>query len=435
MQLRQAGYFTGYIGKNHVPLGPKGYESGLMEQSYDYWYGGHQHLGFYPKERHRIFRSAKPDTQVEILQEASLAFLDSTGDFVASADTFLKRRPADKPFCLSISFNVPHGAGTSSMKLLPTDPELYRTGYRDRLAELPLPSNYIAKADLRTPKLPGEVLYAAYRQTEYKYVDAPDTLRERMVRQYQTVTGVDQLVGQVRERLRQLGLAENTIIIFTSDHGLMLGEFGLGGKALNYERCLNVPLLVLDPRQPAARRNQRLSQLVQSIDLAPTLLELAGVPVPATMQGRSLVPLVEGRPAAWREYAFAENLWSTVFGNPRIESVRSDRWKYIRYFKNDRTPWQGLEEGARAYEVGPEQARRYHDWLTASIRGEQPVYEELFDVRTDPNETTNLANRPDLKATLGEQRRQCERLVAEAKGGVVEPPLSTVLPPPRKRNK
>ncbi|MFR9567011.1 MAG: sulfatase-like hydrolase/transferase, partial [Rikenellaceae bacterium] len=67
--LRKSGYYTGYIGKNHTPVGEKGYKTGIMDKSFDYWYAGHEHLGFYPKERHAIFKEATATTQVEILQE------------------------------------------------------------------------------------------------------------------------------------------------------------------------------------------------------------------------------------------------------------------------------------------------------------------------------------------------------------------------------
>lgn len=426
--LRDAGYFTGYVGKNHVPLGQNGYQTGAMEKSFDFWYAGHGHLTFYPKRRHAIFASATADTQVEVIQEGAASFLDQTEDFIAGAEAFLKRRPTGEPFCLSICFNVPHGAGTGSMEMAPTDDELYRTAYRDRIQDIPLPENYVPKADIREPKLPADVLYAEFRQREYDYVDRPDELRERMVRQFQTVTGVDRLIGNLRAQLASLGVEDNTVIIFTSDHGLMLGEFGLGGKALNYEPCLRVPMIVYDPRQATASRGTRVSELVQSIDVAPTLLDLAGVDAPATMQGHSVTPLVAGEETPWREFAFAENLWSTVFGNPRIESVCSERWKYLRYFENDREPWEGIVEGPAAYRLLPDQAQRYAEWLVASIKGERPVYEELFDLSNDPGETTNLAGDAEHAATLMRMREACQRLVREAKGDVNAPPATVPLP-------
>ena len=426
--LRNAGFFTGYLGKNHVPVGPKGYDSDLLERSFDFWYGGHGALTFYPKKRHPIFRHAAADTQIEIIAEGAMSFLDPASAFIAGAEAFHKHRPTDRPFCLTIAFNVPHNASTSSMALLPSEPELYRQTYRDQLATQPIPATYVARSAIRTPKLPPDLLCAQYRQKSYDYVDTEAALRERQIREYQTITGVDRLVGAIRAQLAKLGCADNTVIVFSSDHGITHGEFGLGGKALNYDTCLRVPLIVLDPRVPAAARAHRSPALAQSIDIAPTLLDLAGLPVPAAMQGRSLRPAVEGRVFAGRPYAFAENLWSTFFGNPRCESVRTAEWKYIRYFANDRslfTPAGGEAEGGP---VSDKIAAAYRGWLTASIRGEQPVYEELYHLNADPDEATNLAGDAHYAAVLQEMRVQSQRLVTEAKGDVDAPPATVRIP-------
>lgn len=425
--LREAGYFTGYVGKNHVPIGAKGYDTGLMERSFDFWFGGHGHLGFYPKKRHALLRLAEADTQVEILEEGALQFLDADEAFLAGADDFLRRRPGDRPFCLSIAFNLPHAAGASTMELRPSDPALYRTAYRDRIDTLPLPEHYLPRAEIESPRLPGEVLRTEFRQPSYDYVDTAEALRERLVRQYQTVTGIDRLVGSLRARLDELGLAENTVIVLASDHGIMAGEFGLGGKALNYEVCLRIPLIVHDPRVPESARGQRRDELVLGLDVPSTLLGLAGVPAPDTFQGRDLSPLVRGESPAsddsdtWRDAVFAENLWSTYFGNPRIESVRTAAdWKYLRYFANDHTVFEGQDSRAR-YGVTAKTAALYAHWLDASIEGEKPVHEELFHLAADPHEAHNLADDPDQGERLDTMRALADRLVREARGGEGRP--------------
>lgn len=425
--LREAGYFTGYVGKNHSPVGPKGYAGDTIQQSFDFWYAGTGHLSFYPKRRHAIFKEAKADTQVEIVEEGALSFLGQGNTFIGGAATFLQRRPADKPFCLTIALNVPHNGGTGSMELLPSDPELYRTTYRDQLLTQPIPKTYVAKADIRTPKLPPDVLATQYRQRSYDYVDTEAALRERQIREYQTITGVDRMIGALRAELSKWGIAENTIILFASDHGITHGEFGLGGKALNYETCLRVPMILMDPRVPAAARGQRSPALAQSIDFAPTILDFASVPVPAAMQGESLRPAVEGRPFKGRSHAFAENLWSTYFGNPRCESARTAEWKYIRYFATDRGLFGAVAGEAEGGAVSPPIADAYHEWLTASIRGEKPVYEELFHLSVDPDEMTNLAGDPKHAAILADMRAQCQRLVTAAKGGADQPPATVRL--------
>ena len=142
--LRNNGYYTGWVGKNHAPIGKGGYDSGLMEKSFDYWYAGHGHLGFYPKDNHSIFNDAIAFTQPEIINESVDEFLDPNARKLKGALHFLENRPANKPFMLSINFNLPHGAGTRSMKLKESDDAIYKTLYRD--LDIPLHKNYVAKA-------------------------------------------------------------------------------------------------------------------------------------------------------------------------------------------------------------------------------------------------------------------------------------------------
>jgi arylsulfatase A-like enzyme len=349
---------------------------------------------------------------VEILQEGALSFLDANSRFIAGAQAFLESRPTDQPFCLTVALNVPHLHSIITMRQKPTDPELYRTGYLDQIDQIQLPRTYVARADIKQQKIPSGVFFPERRQKVYDYVDSPETLKDFIARQYQTITGVDQMLGTLRSTLRRLALADNTIIIFTSDHGLMRGEFGIGGKALNYEPCLRVPLIVMDPRSAANLRGRRESRFALSVDIAPTLMALAGVEIPATVQGRSLTPLLRGASTDWRTYAFAENLWATAFGNPRIETIRDAEWKYSRYFANDLSTGPGGGAG-----VPPSDAAAYRRWLTSSIQGEEPNYEELFHLAVDPDETTNLAgaaeHRDVLKRLRTELDQQIRSIVAE----------------------
>lgn len=422
--FRLGGYFTGYVGKNHVPIGLAGYESGLIESSFDYWYAGHRHLTFYPKERHPVFRNAAASTQVEILGEGSQAFLDpdSNESFLVQATSFLARRPKNQPFHLSICFNLPHDAGTESMRLLPTDPELYRSAYRDRLDDIPLSPTYIARSEIAAPKLPRDVLRDINRQPVYDYVNTEPSMRERLVRVYQALTGIDAMVGRIRDTLARLELAERTIIVFTSDHGIMQGDHGLGGKALCYEPCIRVPLIVYDPRLPNRLRGRRVGALVQNVDLAPTMLSWAGIAAPERMQGTDFTPLLRGEPISWRQEAFGENLWTNQFGNPRCESVRTERWKYIRYFRNDTDELMSRLKPSEWYVDREDSRLRYQESLTASINGEQPVYEELFDLREDPNEEQNRTEDAACAEQLVRMQSLCRRLVIDARGPDDTPP-------------
>ncbi|WP_020530265.1 sulfatase-like hydrolase/transferase [Flexithrix dorotheae] len=420
--MRKAGYYMGYIGKNHAPIGENGYGTGLMEKSFDYWYAGHGHLSFYPKDRHKIFEKSAYDTQVEIIGEGIGDFLDNQKN-LEGAVHFLKDRPKDQPFCLSVCFNLPHSASTSTMKQKSDDPDIYKSLYRDQ--NISLPQYYVAKADIKNPKLPKEILKVENRQTGYDFVDTPETLIERRIRQYQAVTGIDRLIGQLREKLASLKLDENTIIIFTSDHGLFSGEFGLGGKALCYEITTHVPMIIYNPLVQKKHRGKKVAELVQTIDIAPTMLAEAGIEIPASFQGKDLSGIVKGNVSPVREYLFTENLWSTHFGNPRCEAVQDKQWKYIRYYKNENLSALTKMEVAKSmnipmksmlYSVHDAGIAQYRYYVEASLEGEPAVYEELFHLENDPFETTNLINDPDHQAELERLRKAWERELKMARG-------------------
>ncbi len=185
---------------------------------------------------------------------------------------------------------------------------------------------------------------------------------------YRLIVGLDELVGTVMEKLEDKHLAENTAIIFTSDNGFSLGDRGLAGKWFMYEESIRVPLVISDLRQHSSAPAHR-SELVLNIDLAPTILDLAHVAAPPEMQGRSLVPLIEGESIPWRDEFFYEHR----FRHPKIpmsEGIRTKRWKYVRY---------------------------------TSVK---PVYEELFDLDDDPLERHNLVNDPCAKQKLDTLRAE-----------------------------
>jgi len=186
---------------------------------------------------------------------------------------------------------------------------------------------------------------------------------------YRLVSGVDRVVGRIVARLEEKGLADNTIILYTGDNGFYLGERGFAGKWFPHEVSMRVPLVVYDPRLPAAERGSRRDEPVLSIDLAPTMLAMAGVAVPSAMQGRSLTPLVEGETPEWRTEFFYEHLFKhrTI---PCSEAVRDSRYKYIRYVESE------------------------------------PLCEELYDLEKDSDEAHDLAKDPAHAATLERMREK-----------------------------
>lgn len=172
-----------------------------------------------------------------------------------------------------------------------------------------------------------------YRQFGFEFLVENDALRREYVQAYYaTVTFIDAQIGKIIDALRRTGQAENTIIVLTSDHGFMLGEKFMWGKPMLFEQCAVVPLLIRVPEKVAkgaTTPGSESSELVELIDLFPTLMELAGLQGPANLQGMSLVPLLqEPVTAKGKEAAY------TVVnrGNDRLgKSVRTQRWRYNRW--------------------------------------------------------------------------------------------------------
>ena len=422
MVFRKNGYYTGWIGKNHVPIGEGGYASGVMEKSFDYWYAGHGHLGFYPKERHAIFKAAKYETQAEVISEGMEDFL-SNENKLDGAIQFITNRPAEQPFMLSINFNLPHSASTSTMALRDTDDDIYKTLYRN--LEIPLPNHYVAKQDIEIPKLPAYLHHAEDRQNSYDFVDKPEALRERYIRQLQAMTGIDRLVGKLRKSLKSKKLDKNTVIVFTSDHGLFMGQFGLGGKAFCYETTTHVPLIIFDPKAKKSNRSKKYDALVQSIDIAPTMLSRANIVIPDSYQGYDLNAMLSGEKSQIRPFLFTENLWSTPFGNPRSDAIQNHEWKYIRYYRNENL--SALKKIAVAeamdmkivsmlYKVHDSDIVTYRNYVEGPLQGEPAVYEELYNLKKDPDETTNLASDETFQKELNVMRNAWKIEIKNARG-------------------
>lgn len=179
---------------------------------------------------------------------------------------------------------------------------------------------------------------------------------------FQCVSAADDCLGRLLDALDELGLADDTVVVFTSDNGYYHGEHGLLDKRSVYDESLRIPLIVRYPKQ--FEKGKVLDEMALNIDIAPMLLDLAGVPIPADMQGKSLAPLASGKMTDWRtsflaEY-FQENRFPTT---PTMLAVRTDDAKLIKYPGHD-------------------------EWT------------ELFDLKADPYETKNLASDPSHKDLL-----------------------------------
>ncbi len=389
MQLKQAGYSTAFIGKHHTKIVDRG--NTPLKQNIDFCYYGEGHLGFYPADKGKTFRNLKNKSQIEGLFEAFEAYLKPGNDydyFYQNADASikdqLKQRDPNQPFCAWINFNLPHQASLGGMGSKPGDPEIYSTLYADQTDKFAMPEGYPLKVTLPANVFTYEDLMPYYRFKGKGLVDTK-------LKTARAVSGIDRFVGNLRSLLAELDLDKNTIIVFFSDNGLLLGEHGLGGKTMLYEESVHVPLIVYSPFLPQAGRGVQRTKLVVGQDIPATLLDMCGLPTPKTYQGESMLPLMEGRKVEWRKDVFLENLF-TDQGYARQDAVRGERFKYIRYYSK--------EKDRMAY-------------LPGGVAGEQPIHEELFDVQADPKEQHNLATNPEYASVLKAHRDRCKELSAE----------------------
>jgi iduronate 2-sulfatase len=196
----------------------------------------------------------------------------------------------------------------------------------------------------------------------------PKQLVPRLTRGYAAcVTYVDAQVGRVLNELDRLGLRDNTIVVFWGDHGFHLGENAIWGKATNFELSTHVPLIISAPKMGA--KGGRTRALVELVDLYPTLAELAGLPTPKNLQGKSMVPLLGDPDQKWKPAAFSQFPRNRAMGR----SMRTDRWRF--------TLWQ---------------------------EGQKTVVRELYDHQNDPAENTNVANLPEHADIVARLTRQLE---------------------------
>ncbi|MGB0743894.1 MAG: sulfatase-like hydrolase/transferase [Opitutales bacterium] len=380
--VREAGYHTGFIGKFGLL-----YHSFKAEEAFDFWYGHRGWTRFLPKDHNnadtRPYHQAKNDIITPIMGEAIEAFLES--------------RPEDKPFCLSVSFNVPHGWQSQTMftgyagwqKLLRPASEnpklkghpIYDQLYRDLEISIPEdtatdPYRFIPKALMDQDK--------GRRNRTYPYNYDWQTCLEHHYRYYQQITGLDVVIGDLLEGLKQRGLDKNTVIIFASDHGLLMGEYGMGGKALLYDLASKIPCFIYDPMLPESHRGREVEELVSSIDITRTILDYAGVEAPSQMSGLSLRPLlVKDQNAAWRDELFLESLF-TLRDTPFQEGIRRGPWKYIRMFDGKK-----------------------HSDANVDFAGRTPDFEQLFNLEDDPGERHNLIETYAGHPLLAELREAC----------------------------
>ena len=378
--LQQSGYQTGIVGKWHLVSDPTGF---------DFWHilPG-QGLYYNPPMIRNGEKVAQPGYVTDIITDLSVEWL--------------KNRDRSKPFLLMSQHKAPHREWAPALRHLGWDEDRQHPEPTTLFDDFAGRSRAVADHDMgidRTfteldaklrpaPNMSPEQLVEwnkYYQPRNQKFLEQNLQGRELVRWRYNRymhdylacVKAVDESVGRMLQALDEAGEADNTIVVFSSDQGFFLGEHGWFDKRWIFEESLRTPLVVRWPgvTQPGAVR----SEIVSLVDFAQTFLDAAGLPQPAEMQGRSLVPLLRGTvPADWRK-----SLYYHYYEFPVPHRVRphvgviTDRYKLVHYYKPDIDDW------------------------------------ELLDRQTDPLETKNFYNDPAYKQIAADLRMELDRLRKE----------------------
>lgn len=371
--LRALGYQTALIGKWHLGADPAGF---------DYW-NILPGQGVYINPVLREIGMKKKDSRkfqggysTDVITDLSL--------------DWLKKRDPQKPFMLCCQFKAPHRPWDPAPRFenlfkdvtIP-EPETLLDDYQGRSqstanARLRIGQDMVQR-DLGVP-IPKDLDRDALRKWAYQIY---------MKRYLSCVAAVDENVGRLLAFLDQSGLAEDTIVIYTSDQGFFLGEHGFYDKRFMYEPCLTTPLIVRYP--PLTKAGAVHESMVLNIDHAPTFLDLAGGAIPKDMQGKSYKALLSGgEPPGWRTSMYYR-YWMHLDGSHNVHAqygVRTPRYTLIHFYG------KGLNmKGAKNIDTEPE-------W-------------ELFDRVKDPQQMRNLYGDPGHAATVRELRAELDRLRKE----------------------
>lgn len=347
--LKDAGYETAFVGKFGVGTKAPGY-------IFNYFV----------------------DTEAGGLMQPNYIITDSKGqkihdtDYITRHVLYFLEHVAKKtqPFCLSISYKAPHVQDGNPPKYIIQ--ARYRNLYKNEIIPMPV-TDKPKYWDLMPPffKTPQDVGHK-----RWKPLFSPKNYEKNVKDYYRLITGVDHSVGKIVNELKRLGLAKNTVIIFTSDNGEFMGAHELEGKWWGYQESIRVPLFISDPMLPDKIKHSRPEEIALNIDIAPTILSLAHVAVADSMQGMNLIAMLEDKIPPRKDFFYQHYFW----GSPRIpkeEGVVTTRFVYMKY----------IEHG----------------------------YEELFDTKYDPHEIDNLAGNPKYKKILDEMRRRYEVLKQEVR--------------------
>ncbi|MDP2497915.1 MAG: sulfatase-like hydrolase/transferase [Candidatus Palauibacterales bacterium] len=363
--LHDAGYRTGFVGKWHMD-----HDDDTRRPGFDRWVSFEGQGEYFDPPLNVDGERGRADGYItDVLSEHSVDFVEEVSE-------------GEAPFALVVAHKAVH-------------PELDADGYR-RFPPAPRDAHLYdgVEVELSPAAEQGAEGKPALARTE-PWADpraAPSETTETVVRdRLEMVSSVDEAVGDLLRALRDAGELEDTLFVLTSDQGFFYGEFGLEHeRRLAYEPSIRVPMVVRYPE--LADGGTRPAGMALNIDVAPTALELAGLDVPAWMEGRSLVPLLrDGERADWREEFLVEYYSDEVFPRTRemgYRAVRTERYKYVRY----------------------EELRRM---------------DELYDLERDPHEMRNLlSGQGDAEYRIRRLRERLDERLDDALEASMELPAA-----------
>ncbi len=343
--LRKHGYYVGHIGK---------------------W-----HNGKFPTENFDFSRAYHGKY---FIKQPNGSLIHVTTKNENDALEFLKARPTDKPFCLTLAFSAPHAEDSNPLQFLPRPESM--AWYQD--VRIPVAPSATEEAFHKLPPFIANNKNEGRTRWRWRF-DTPEKYQTMMKNYFRLCTEVDSACGKVIAELTRQGLLDNTLVIFTGDNGYFHGEHGLADKWYPFQESIRVPLIVRDPRLPTAKRGATDDHFALNVDLAPTILAATGLALPAKMQGRDFAPLyLATQKPAWRSEFFYEHaiVGSRDFIPASQALVRKD-WKYF-YWPDFNT-------------------------------------EQLFHVAADPFEENDLIADPACTEILTTLRKRFHQLKAEAK--------------------
>jgi N-acetylglucosamine-6-sulfatase len=355
--LQRAGYRTAYFGKWHM-----GEVDDLPQPGFDHWVS-FRGQGVYENPLLNINgeRRKFDGYTTDILTDQAIEWLEQH-----------RSRERDRPFFLYLSHKAVHA------EFIPAP----RHRGRYAAAAIPYPETMAnTEANYRgKPRWVREQRYS-WHGVEHLYHGAMNF--DSFFRNYcETLLALDDSVGRVLDHLTAAGLSSSTLVVYMSDNGFVLGEHGLIDKRHAYEESMRVPMLAWAPG--TIKPGSKVAQVVRNIDVAPTMLELAGAKAPGDMDGRSVLRAILGEPVSWEGELLYEYYWEYAFPHtPTTFALRGDRYKFIYY--------------PGVWDV-----------------------QELYDLEADPGERTNLIDAKEHQPRVKEMRERLWDLL-EKSGGMSIP--------------